>query len=194
MRRATAGVIRRKTGKRGFTLGETMVALLIVVLLTAVVAAGIPTAQRAFVQVVDAGNAEVLLSTALIELQTRLSTATEVRLKTDDDSFLIAYKDGGTNLWFSVVDNAEIGLTVQQILMSPDGTVGTLTEPFTRPLVTNKAATEHLRATAEAIGYNSATETFSVEGLKVLDSSGKEYASMDGSYAIRSINRLAVVG
>ena len=80
MRRATAGVIRRKTGKRGFTLGETMVALLIVVLLTAVVAAGIPTAQRAFVQVVDAGNAEVLLSTALIELQTRLSTVQELHI------------------------------------------------------------------------------------------------------------------
>lgn len=58
--------------KQGFTLVETLLALAILVLLTGIVAMGVPTAFRTYTQLVNKSESQVLLSTATAELRNEL--------------------------------------------------------------------------------------------------------------------------
>ena len=71
--------IRKKArDRKGFTLAEVLMAVLILLLVTAVVAGGLPAATNAYGKVVDASNAQVLLSTTVTRLRDELRTATGV--------------------------------------------------------------------------------------------------------------------
>ena len=52
----------------GFSLAETLMAVLILLMVTSVVATGIPAAANAYFKAVDASHAQVLLSTTMISL------------------------------------------------------------------------------------------------------------------------------
>ena len=73
-------MMNRKTYRRhgGFTLAETMMTMLILVMVGAILVAGVPTAVHAYERVVDAANAQLLLSTTVSRLEEELSTAVEV--------------------------------------------------------------------------------------------------------------------
>ncbi len=62
----------------GFSLAETLVALIIILLVSAVVAAGLPAAKDAYVKVLESSGAQLFLSTTLSELRNELSTASIV--------------------------------------------------------------------------------------------------------------------
>lgn len=69
-------VIRKKLTKRkGFSLAETLIAILILLMVSSIVAAAIPTASKVYMKTVDAANAQVLLSTVMTELRNELSDA-----------------------------------------------------------------------------------------------------------------------
>ena len=70
-------VIRKKLTKRkGFSLAETLIAILILLMVSSIVAAAVPTASKVYMKTVDAANAQVLLSTVMTELRNELSDAT----------------------------------------------------------------------------------------------------------------------
>ena len=71
----------------GFSLGETLVAVAILVIITA---ASLPAAVHVYRNAVDAANAQVLLSTTVNALRDELSTAWDV--KTDSAAQAISYK------------------------------------------------------------------------------------------------------
>lgn len=64
----------------GFSLAETLMAVLILLLVASVVAAGIPAAVNAYTKAVDAANAQTLLSTTVNALRSELSTAWGVEI------------------------------------------------------------------------------------------------------------------
>lgn len=70
----------RNHNRRGFTLAETLLALLILMMVSTIVATGIPVAKNAYEKVVIASNAEVLLSTAVSTLRNELGTAKDVNI------------------------------------------------------------------------------------------------------------------
>ena len=72
--------------RAAFTLAEALTATLIMLMVAAIVAAGIPAAKRAYENVVIASNAEVVLSTTINALRSELGTAKDV----------VAYPDGKT--------------------------------------------------------------------------------------------------
>ncbi len=89
----------------GFSLAETLVAVLILLMVSAVVAEGIPAAANAYRKAVDAANAHVLLSTTVNALRGELSTARD--LKPEDLKITIDGKEEtytGVSFW-----SAEIG-------------------------------------------------------------------------------------
>ena len=98
--------LRKKlNNKRGFSLAETLVAVLILLMVSAVVAEGIPAAANAYRKAVDAANAHVLLSTTVNALRGELSTARD--LKSEDLTITIDGKEDtytGVSFW-----SAEIG-------------------------------------------------------------------------------------
>lgn len=68
---------------KGFTLVEVLAVVLILVLVTSVVVAGIPAARRAYRRVTDQANAQVVLSTAMTCLRDELWTAGVVSVASD---------------------------------------------------------------------------------------------------------------
>ena len=65
----------------GFSLAETLVAILILLLVSAIVAAGVPVARNAYEKVVLSANAQTLLSSAVSALRDELGTAWDVRVE-----------------------------------------------------------------------------------------------------------------
>ena len=178
---------------RGFSLAEVMVAVLILVLLTAVVGAILPLAHNAYTEVVDAGNAEVLSSTTVTELQTRLSLTTEVLTPKEGDTFLIAFKDEDGSKWYRISNDGTNGIVIGQMIVDLDGEYHQAEGLVSRQLVTNKAATEHLYTTAESISYDESSGLFTVTNLEVKNFNGKTLASVE-SYCIRAINSVSTAG
>ena len=69
---------RKVRERRGFTLAETLMTVLILLMVSVVMATGIPTAANALRRVVDCANAELLLSTTMTRLRSELGTARSV--------------------------------------------------------------------------------------------------------------------
>ena len=68
-----------KESRAGFTLAETLICVLILLMVSAIVGAAMPSAANAYKNVVDAANAQVLLSTTLTALRDEFSTAKQVQ-------------------------------------------------------------------------------------------------------------------
>ena len=56
---------RKLNSKKGFTIAEMLVAIIILLMVSSIVASGIPVARDAYEKVVLTSNAEILMSTAI---------------------------------------------------------------------------------------------------------------------------------
>ncbi len=88
-RRLAIRITGRINNKSGFTMGEVLVATIIMLLVSAIVAAGIPAAARAYKKSLRIANSEVLMSTALSTLRNELSTAKDIEI--DDGGQYVQY-------------------------------------------------------------------------------------------------------
>ncbi|MBR1629141.1 MAG: type II secretion system protein [Lachnospiraceae bacterium] len=70
---------KKITKQNGFTLVETLLSTLILMLAFSVVVSGIPVAKRACENVMRGANAQVLLSTTITRLRGELGTASNIR-------------------------------------------------------------------------------------------------------------------
>lgn len=93
-----------KRARRGFTFTETLVALLIVVLLTGFVSTAVPVAINTYRQVVGDSNAQVALSTTASALRDELGLATEVKTS----SAGVVFYRAGDGTW-ATIDNGTAG-------------------------------------------------------------------------------------
>ncbi len=92
-----------------FTLAETLVAILILLMVSTVLAAGIPAAKRAYEGVETASNAELLLSTTISTLRNELGMAEEVEVSGNVITYYNPstgskskiYKDDDGVIWYS---------------------------------------------------------------------------------------------
>ena len=83
--------IKEKLKNRsGFTLAETLLAVLILLLVSVIVANGIPVAQNVYNNVIIGANAQVLLSTTVTALRNELGTAQKIEI--DSNNNIIYYK------------------------------------------------------------------------------------------------------
>lgn len=89
------GTIRKKLKTAsGFTLAETLLAVLILLMVSVIVATGIPAAKNAYEKVVMASNAEVLLSTTISSLRNELGAA---KISTPVENYYISYYSGSVS-------------------------------------------------------------------------------------------------
>lgn len=80
-------LIKKKLNtQRGFSLAETLVVVLIILLVSSVIAAGMPAAQKAYNNVLVTADAQVYMSTALTELRKELATATDISVSDSGDT------------------------------------------------------------------------------------------------------------
>ena len=178
--------------QKGFSLAETLVALVIILLVSSIVTVGIPAAERAYYKVQESADAQFLLSTTLTELRNELATASEISMGTDKEKPTKTKKEikgsvvnyvnpitGVTTISF----DAEKGF---QITSYQD--IGT----YTRPLVNEKVKIQDLTLAyneededVSLFTYNAETDTFTVAPLSVNSKISDNVAQMENSYIIR---------
>lgn len=88
--------IKRRVGNRsGFTLPETMLAVLILLLVSSIVVTGIPVAKNVYEKVVLGANAQILLSTTVNALRDELGTARDIQALTAENGVTYFSADTG---------------------------------------------------------------------------------------------------
>ena len=144
------GKIRKRAkGRSGFTLAETLVALLILLMVTSIVAVGIPVAASVYSKQITAANAQVLLSTTMTCLRDELGTARDVSV----DLTSISYTNQNGSK--SVIYLGASGVYIREyadVAGSAD---------YSRLLVSEAASNKGLRVTYSIDGYSDGVLTFS---------------------------------
>lgn len=108
--------------KRGFSLSELLVTLVLVALITAAVAGGISMVARSYTKVVDRADAEQLLATTLNKMQDELCFA-RVDLETPENGEGWSFISGisGLRIRFRIKTEGEKKLAVMDYLKSKTG-------------------------------------------------------------------------
>ncbi len=178
-------LLRKLKRKSGFTLVEILAVVVILLLVSGVVAAGMPAAANAYTKVVDSGNAQVLISTVKTALREELSTATDVE-PADGSSELEFYRSAryGVMAKLSVENNATTG-NEEIILEYLQEDHTSMAPQVKRPLVSSKAAT------GLSVEYGSITYTsglFTVSDLVVKKGSTVLAGKTGDVFQVRVVN------
>ena len=99
---------RKLKKSAGFTLAETLITVLILLMVSSVVAGGVPAAANAYRKAVDAANAHVLLSTTVNALRGELSTAWGVSANNSELIYYSARTGAKTKLYNGTGDQKTI--------------------------------------------------------------------------------------
>ena len=138
--------IRRGRSAAGFTVAELLITLIIISLAFSTAAAALPVAVRAYHSVTNAANAQMLLSTTLVELRSELGTATEVIVQSDKSVRYSRTGDSGGSAEITFVDDGETpGIRIRTMDSKAEDGKGSF---VTRMLVSEAATTKELQLTA----------------------------------------------
>ena len=191
----------------GFTLAETLAAVLIMLLASAVMAAGIPAAVNAYNKAVDAANAQVLLSTTVSALRDELSTAWDVEVSADNKT--VTYKSSDTGLKSKIFLNpASDNIEIQEFenwdssfLDPADPGSPAVTKPSSRPLVSEAIRGRVRGSTNMIVTYSHVDKNsniIAISGLTVVvKQSGQEdrtVAKLPDDGSTESVLKIRVLG
>ena len=179
-------IIKRKLhSKAGFSLTELLAAVIILLLVSSIVASGIPVARDAYNKVVIASNAEVLLSSTITTLRNELGTAKDVKV----NSNAITYYNPSRKAL------AKIYVDTDGIMFERYHSEGTTTEIINTGsaatlLMPSKTATGDLYVTYTSVTYTEVSKgnvyvTFN--GLSVNRESGQTGLAVRPNVSIRVI-------
>jgi len=155
----------RLHNRKGFTLAETLLAVLILLMVSQIVATGIPVAKNAYEKVVLTSNAEVLLSTAVTMLRNELGTAREIKVS-DTQTEVTYFNADRANM-------AKIGLEDGSVKIHryyPVDGIGL--DSGAEPLVTKDRATADLYVTFKDVSYDSKNKVVTFTKVSVCRESG----------------------
>lgn len=197
--------MRKLKGRGGFSLAETLLATLILLLVGLIMTTGIPAAKTAYEKVVLGSNAQVLLSTAVNALRDELGTAWDVTLSADNQSINYFSANTGTKSVISLkkpkkADGTEESFkTIYRQEFAPetadtkDIIFGTkLSSDGSRygndavPLISGAASTADLYVTYESVLYSHGIVTFN--GLSVCRKSNNAEIAKVAALKIRVVS------
>ena len=165
-------VERKIKNSAGFTLAEMLLAVMILLMASAIVATGIPSARNAYEKFVLASNAELLLSTAMNELRNELGTATGIEVTGN----VITYTNSFTGTK-SQISKSDDGIMRQRVV-GMDSTKALL--------VSEVAATGGLRVTYDTVTKNNGAVVFT--GLSVKRPTGTANLTTPRTFSIRILS------
>ena len=172
---------------RGFTLAETLLAVLIMLLVSTIVVAGIPAAKSAYENVVLASNAEVLLSTTVTTLRNELGTARNVEIPNnkagENKNSVITYYNDSRGAFAKIYVASGDNKIMFQRYYSEDGMGKTQTAS---PLISSKTATGDLYVTYSNVKRTGSIVTF--YNLSVKRGSGTDSIASRKELSIRVIS------
>ena len=179
---------RKLKSRGGFTLAETLLAVLILLLVSSIVAGGIPVAKNAYEKVVLGSNAQLLLSTAVSALRDEIGTARQVTVEGD----AVTYISGDTGAMSKLSPGAYKGkstiLLQEYVKVSGLNAETGTAEGAERPLVSNAAVTADLYVTYDVAEISGDVVRFL--DLRVCRAGGGLIARLggDGTLSIRPVS------
>ena len=181
-------IIKRiRKNRAGFSLAETLITILILLMVSAIVAAALPTASTVYKKTVDAANAQVLLSTTMTILRHELNAARDITVSSDGS--MISYISGITGNKSVIECVANEGL---KITAYPDA-VNDKSE--TRFLVSQKASTSGMILTCSFSAASLADGKIIVNHIVVNKAEyGETALAGQESYTIRLISASTAAG
>ena len=168
---------------KAFTLAEALVAILIMLMVTSIVAAGIPAAKRAYDNVVVASNAELLMSTTMSALRNELGMATNVDVESDEKTIIFfsqnndslskisLYSGGSKYPSGTIMYQANAGFSAGEEFGLPAVPGGDEV-----PLVSRKSSDEKLFATYESVSVSEDGDVLTFKNLEVKHEDGRTLA------------------
>ncbi len=191
---------RKVHRESGFTLAETLLATLILLMVSAIVATGVPVAKNAYEKVVLASNADVLLSTTISSLRNELGSAQDVEKVESESGTSESGEEGSTEegeagtilTYYNATRGASSKLYVDstdhqgimfQRYYSKDG----LSKSYEASrLVSAETSTGDLYVTYDSVEYEDGIITFN--NLSVNRESGAEGLAKRDTLSIRVIS------
>lgn len=175
--------IRRKLHtENGFTLAETLLAVLILLMVSTIVATGIPVARNAYEKVVLASNAEVLLSTTISTLRNELGTAADVdipdgaagnKVKSGKEITYYNSARGSSSRIYMINDGTDIQF---QRYYSAEGLLPNGASDSGN-LISDKTATNNLHVTFDTVAFDQDTGIITFSNLAAVKSDKSVLAS-----------------
>lgn len=157
---------RKLNNQSGFSLAETLLAVLILLMVSVIVANGVPAARDAYEKVVIGANAKVLLSTAVSAMRDELATAREIKVNSTTITYFSA--DRGTTSEISLSEDTPSEIMLQEYIRKDPVTGDVLTvSAAPRYLVPKSAATGDLYVTYGTVTYEAGDEYIEITGLGV---------------------------
>ncbi len=197
MKRTTRLFQNRINNIAAFTLAEALVAILIMLMVSSIMVAGIPAARRAYENVVIVSNAELVMSTTISALRNELGLATNVAVG-EDNKTITYYSQSNDSL-------SKISLDADNNNKYPNGTImlqvnaGSSNNEFGLPvdlkggdivpLISRKTSDEKLYATYEEVNIENGVITFT--DLVVKDDKGRILAPQGRTSNETSIRLIA---
>lgn len=171
----------------GFTLGEVLLAVLILLMVSAIMASGIPAARNAYERVVLASNAEVLLSTTISTLRNELGTAQEVDAAAPDASPSrtdVTYLNPSRGT-YSRIEVAEDHKIIFYRYYYKDG-LGKPSASVSTQLISDETATNGLYVSYESVSWDKARGIVTFRGIVVRHSDASLTKARDLSIRVIS--------
>lgn len=202
---AGTGARRRLGSRGGFTLAETLLAVLIMLLVSVIVATGMPAVTNAYNKVVLGANAKVMLSTAITALHDEIGTAWQVE-NPDNDHTRLSYFNadkGANSVIFLGTDEAiwvqdYMPLDEENLIHGTGAKQGTAYHLVAegKSDKTRDDYTTGMYVTYTSITWDENTGIVTIGGLKVCKKSDKstlvEFAGKDGTpkdFKVRVISK-----
>ena len=181
---------RKLNSKKGFTLAEMLLAVLILLMVSAVVAAGIPAAREAYEKVVLTSNAEVMLATTVSTLRNELGSAKHIEPTSNASNDVVYYSltRGAPSRIFKAADGNNQIMFYRYYSDTEIGSVGDATAV---PHMQSKDITGDLNLGDLYVTYTNVScsgEIITFTGLSVNRKSDKRVMTSIDSLSIRAIS------
>ena len=184
-----------KRNNKGFSLAEMLMAILILLLATGLIAAGIPSAIRTYRKVMDTVDGQIFMSTTMTCLRDELDSARDIEIKDNTIKYIDANGFSCTMKLITEDDesNDEKGIFI--VRKNPFKTGASYVgvngaysnEEVDIPLVSKSAADYRFYAQFSSVTKSGSTITFA--NLKTIDSSAGKKEIIDvGDYMVLIIN------
>ena len=169
---------KKLKNRGGFTLAETLLAVTILLLVSTIVATGMPAAKNAYEKVVLASNAEVLLSTAASALRDELGTAWNVK-KIDSKTVTYFSADTGMRSKLYIASDGKIRVDEYVTDSTMDSLLGTLgTSTQTDRELVFQSNNESVKLTVTATSFDVTDGKVTINGLRI-EKDGSPITTMD---------------
>jgi hypothetical protein len=173
-------------------MAETLIAILILLMVSAIVAGAIPTASNVYARTVDTANAQVLLSTVITVLRDELGTAVSIEDPVGTTLDYVNGNDGyrrlaiqaksdvkdapAPGIWLCI---GKLNLTTGEIEYTKPG------DGESRLLVSKEATTKNLIVSYESVSFSNGIVTFGK--LKV--ERGSVTAAIRDNFSVRTVKK-----